>query len=409
MPFRAVRSLSILVRCVTILAPVGTVVLTRSELSAQTMGRTAPVGIRWRLASTPTVAIGAPDGTGPTEFAGVAGVVRLADGRIVVADAGSTQLRIFGADGRFLETIGRKGSGPGEMHGVDGLFYSSDSLYVRDSFGGAHVFSGSGAYARSMRFVVGSGKGFGVHPVGVMANSGLVGSRPVREAHPSREGTTRAEIRRLAGDGVSVRVLAQSPSHVSYRLASGRTDRLGFSPALALVAFPREACFAYTETFVITCVDSLGAPTRTIRDTARPRAVSDSMKRAWQFAMSGSRPGGGSRFVGALREHRERVAREAQFADKLPVIGRLLAAQTGDLWVSEYQPSDGIVSGTGDAPGAPSGPTTWRIFSPKNALRATLVTPARFRVFDAGDGWALGVSRDAEDIETVEMWRIEAR
>ncbi len=396
-------------RAIALLVAFGGLLTAPRDVMAQKSERAAPPPPRWQLAPRPALSIGGADGVGPTEFSGIGGVVRVSDGRIVVADAGSTQLRIFGADGRFANTIARNGSGPGEMRGVDGLFYSSDSLYARDSFGGVHVFTSSATYARSVRFVVGPGRSFGVHPQGVMAAGALVGLRSARDVRTSSDGVQLGEIRRLAGDGVGVRVLAQSPSDIRYRLASGRSGSLGFSPSLVLVAFPREACFAHTAAFVITCVDSLGAGTRTLRDVARPRAVSDSMKRAWRDAMSGKLPDGGSRYVGSLREHREQVAKEARFADRLPVIGRLLAAQTGDLWVSEYQPSDGILSGTGDAPGSPAGPTTWRIYSPTNVLRATLVTPARFRVFDAGDGWVLGVSRDEDDIERVELWTVQAR
>lgn len=362
----------------------------------------------WRLAATPSIAIGGENGVGPTEFAGVAGVVRLPNGRIVVADAGTTQLRVFGPEGRYVETIARRGLGPGEMRGVDGLFYSSDSLYARDSFGGVHVFSSTGAYARSVRFVLGGRRAFGVSAQGVMANSALIGVRSARDPRARRAGTDSAEIRRLSGNGVGVNILVRSPAYVTYRLADGRTGVTAFSPSLELVAFPREACFAYTAQFVISCVDSVGMPTRTIRAVARPRAVTDAMTRAWRDASSGRLPDGSSRYVGSLREHRERVARDAGIAERLPVIGRLLAAQTGDLWVSDYQPSDGIPSGTGDAPGAPAGATTWRIFSPANALRATLVTPPGFRVFDEGAGWVLGVARDEDDLETVELWRIEA-
>lgn len=242
-----------------------------------------------------------------------------------------------------------------------------------------------------------------------MANGALVGDYPIRDPSAPSTGARGAEIRRLAGDARGVRVLAKSTAGVTYRTPSGRSASLGFSPSLELVAFQREACFAFTAAFLITCVDSLGKTTRTVRDNARPRAVTDSMQRAWRFASSGRLPDGGSRYTGSLREHRERSARETVFADKLPVIGRLLAAQTGDLWISEYQPSDGIPSGTGEAPGAPAGATTWRIYAPNNVLRATLITPARFRVFDAGDGWVLGVSRDADDIERVELWTVQAR
>jgi len=216
------------------------------------------------------------------------------------------------------------------------------------------------------------------------------------------------EVRRLAGDGTSLRVLGTSASTSTYRSGSSqRVTERAFSPRVVVAAFPREVCYAHTAVFSVRCVDTLGANTRLVVGRRAARTVTDSMVRAWRDAMSGKLPSGGSRYVGSLRVHRERVAREAEVMRALPAIGRLLAAGTGDLWISGYQPSDGIPSGTGAAPGVPAGTTEWTVYGPTGAPKATLRTPARFRVLHAGDGWLLGVARDEDDVERVELWRIQ--
>jgi hypothetical protein len=72
---------------------------------------------RIAIAAEPDLVLGA-GGTfaGPDhEFFEITGVSQLRDGRLVVANAGSHELRIYGADGQFLRSGGREGDGPGEF------------------------------------------------------------------------------------------------------------------------------------------------------------------------------------------------------------------------------------------------------------------------------------------------------
>jgi hypothetical protein len=72
---------------------------------------------RIAIAAEPDLVLG-DDGAfkGPDyEFFQITGVSQLRDGRLVVANAGSHELRIYGADGQFLRSAGRAGDGPGEF------------------------------------------------------------------------------------------------------------------------------------------------------------------------------------------------------------------------------------------------------------------------------------------------------
>jgi hypothetical protein len=63
-------------------------------------------GRGWRVVSEPLVDIGVADGDAAYQFGRVAGALRLADGRIVVADEQANHLRYFDAAGRHLRTVG---------------------------------------------------------------------------------------------------------------------------------------------------------------------------------------------------------------------------------------------------------------------------------------------------------------
>lgn len=72
----------------------------------------------------------------PDEFGQVTGVVAGADGAIYVADALGPDIRVFGKDGAYQRTIGRKGSGPGEFGTLRSVGWVGDTLVTLDAGNG---------------------------------------------------------------------------------------------------------------------------------------------------------------------------------------------------------------------------------------------------------------------------------
>lgn len=68
----------------------------------------------WTLGA-PSVEIGTVEGETAYLLHQVPDAIRLADGRIAVLNAGSHEVRLYGADGTHLRSIGREGDGPGEF------------------------------------------------------------------------------------------------------------------------------------------------------------------------------------------------------------------------------------------------------------------------------------------------------
>lgn len=65
----------------------------------------------WTLTLETTIQ---PKDGAPGELASPTGVVRTADGRLIVTDMGVPSINLYDADGKFVRTIGRSGDGPGE-------------------------------------------------------------------------------------------------------------------------------------------------------------------------------------------------------------------------------------------------------------------------------------------------------
>ena len=67
------------------------------------------------VSAQPRVTIGVAEGEEAYELYRVFGAARLSDGRIVLVNQGTQQIRFYDREGRFLSAAGRAGGGPGEF------------------------------------------------------------------------------------------------------------------------------------------------------------------------------------------------------------------------------------------------------------------------------------------------------
>src|SRR5688500_13820215 len=106
----------------------------------------------WRFSPTPLVQIGAVEGDSTLLLNQTRNATRLSDGRIVVAQ--TSELRIFSPSGRYLQTIGRRGQGPGEFQfGISGVVaLAGDSIAVGQARA-IPIFDPRGTYARAFPLV----------------------------------------------------------------------------------------------------------------------------------------------------------------------------------------------------------------------------------------------------------------
>jgi hypothetical protein len=88
-------------------------------------------GARWTLKET--LRIGGAE-SGPTSFVSTRSIEADSKGRILVMDRSTQDIKMFAPDGKYLRTIGRKGSGPGEMKNAEGMIIAHDGrIWVRDA------------------------------------------------------------------------------------------------------------------------------------------------------------------------------------------------------------------------------------------------------------------------------------
>src|SRR5512140_3947795 len=109
-----------------------------------------PAGARaaaWQVDTSAILEIGRAQGDSVYQLYRVRGIVELPGGGIALANAGSSEVRLYDATGRFLRALGREGEGPGEFTSLRNLVLRGDTLYAYDRVAGLLTrFLLSGAY-----------------------------------------------------------------------------------------------------------------------------------------------------------------------------------------------------------------------------------------------------------------------
>lgn len=113
----------------------------------------SPPYAQWSLSSTPSIRIGTLDGPPEYQFDRVAYAGHLSDGRYIIVDGGSLDVRWFAADGSFQARAGGRGEGPGEFRRVAAAAISAgDSTVLFDpSNGRMSWFGPDAALGRSLQ------------------------------------------------------------------------------------------------------------------------------------------------------------------------------------------------------------------------------------------------------------------
>lgn len=341
----------------------------------------------WRLSREPAVAIGAVEGPPEYLFSRVAGAVRTGDGRIVVADGGSDELRFFGPEGRYRKAVGGSGPGPGEFEHIRALRRCHpDSLYAFDIDWGLELFDARGNHVRSAALetsgTVPSPYDLACNAEGLFLLSGW--GEDVLE-HGVGYYRTRARLW-LAPSGDSLRLVGTCRG--AERLGSrGGSRPHPFGKELVFALGEDRAYVGTGDRYEIRVTDLRGDLRRLIRRTDveldLPRSVVDRYRKRRLAQADGQ----------ARADLRTRLADE-EFPSTVPAFDRIVLDPTGHLWVRAFRSPLETRS-------------RWAVFDSAGVLLGELEMPERFRMTEIGAGHVLGVRRDELGVPTVELYDLE--
>jgi hypothetical protein len=341
--------------------------------------------VPWSIASTPTTDL-TTSGTGSAhEFFVVSDALRLRDGRLVVSDVGSGQVRFYSAEGEFISATGRRGDGPGEFRNVRTLSkMRGDSIVAYDVFlNRLTVMDTNGAVGRVVSLGAVFGRARHLRAFGDSMFLGLV---------DSFSGTTQEGRYR-----VPYAVIQLSETGSAIDTVTWLDGREGFSTGAAdgPLPFRKDGHLAiHQKEFVLGSADSLMYD----RYLEAGRHMQRAAVRGYDLQLAPEQIDSARQ---ALHPQPDRpppppgvldFIETVEIPGSRPAYSKLLLDAAGYVWAAQSHgrtQSETVVG--------------WEVFSPEGEWLGTMSTPAGFDILEIGKDYVLGVRRDERDVEHVEV------
>ena len=361
----------------------------------------------WHVADSPVVRVGVQEGEAPYQLHDVRFAARLSDGRVVVIDGGSQELRWFTAAGSHRSTLGRRGAGPGEFGNVRSAFVTrGDSIVVMDV--GNQRVSWISPEESFVREDVVSDFGTGdKHVLGVAMDGRLRISNHRYTYNVARPGfnPTRDSLLLLLFSAAGVDSVARLPGDETstwVQFDNGRPSRmmqwgLGYG-YLTLIGSTREHFIvARGEHGQVEMLDTTGKVVRmSRRDGLHAAAVTQADRDQFvQYWVEEARARG-VRDVAEVERGRRDEMHALPEDHSIPPFDRLLVDAEDRIWLRDY------------AAAWLAGPVqVWTIQDGDGRVLARISIPRNLVVTHVGPEYVTGVERDELDVETVVVYRIE--
>ena len=354
---------------------------------------TAPLwqsGQEWRPSQEPTVVIGGGD-TEEDQLFRVVGALRLSDGRIVVANGGTNEIRFYGPGGAFLSASGGEGEGPGEFRRLSAVRrLRGDSLFAQDArLFRSSVFDGQGRFVRTVQPQAARGRS----SIDIVFDDGMMlGSSIVRfNVADIKLGLFRMAFTfyRFDGTGDLVDTLGVYPGFELYVVPSQGGVPSTYSHPISRATYfqflPDGYYVADNDTYEVQKYAPDGKLQQIVRRLTvpvqvEPQHMETLRERALAAITDDDR-----------RRRMEQVYRDMPLPETFPAYSGIVVSVEDYLWMREY-----------DLPGNEA--NNWSVFDAEGTLLGTLGLPPRFRPLDIGPDYILGVWRDEDDVEHVRMY-----
>ncbi|MYA12386.1 MAG: hypothetical protein F4087_02255 [Gemmatimonadetes bacterium] len=352
----------------------------------------------WRIGPEPTVSIGERTGEEPYMLYLPSSFFRFPDGRIVVANRGTEEVRVFDSRGTHLATWGGEGDGPAEFETLGDVEpWPGDSILAWD-FGdyAISIFDADGNYGRS--FFLQSGADpprWGPSPVAARADGTILSIDDLGFGDSALVQVWDAEGDVLPSPGV----LPDEEVRTA-RAPDGSTEQVG-------VAYTRELLTAVWGDLVVASLNKPyeirafradGALACIVRLEHERRAPTEADRQTYVEGRMAERRGAVDASTGEpipdgllalMREFFESIP----VAEHFPAFSAILADDTGHLWVREY-----------DYPQEERPAPLWTVFDPAGRVLGYVETPRGLLIGQIGEDYILGRAEDELGVEYVQLW-----
>lgn len=367
----------------------------------------------WSLSAEPTLQLGGDAVTPELDFSRIAGALQLADGSLAVANGGSSEIRFYDASGAHKLTSGREGSGPGEYAGIAGMWRTpADSLVVLDIMvRRLTVLGPDGGVGRSFH-LAGMGGAMAptadgnvslAIPAGLMADGSMIGLSMGFQINSDREGSFRDSIPAVhfGADGAVLDTVGWFPGieMESMELSfMGQTMKIPTQVPLGrnTIALAAEGRFfvATNDRWEVQVWEPGRGLTRLIRVNQLDRPLNpDGVDLHRKELIEQMDAQGGASIPAPLRDQMVTRINSAPYPAMLPFVTTMLMDAAGHLWVQEQ-----------DQPGDRS--PRFGVFNPEGQLLGWVDMPERFRPTQITRDAVIGVWQDDDDVEYLRVYRL---
>lgn len=342
----------------------------------------------WSIGPEPTVSIGEVEGDDAYLLHWASTSTRLADGRIMVGNRGSEEVRVFDASGTHLFSFGRAGEGPGEFQSLSEVrAWPGDSVAVW--YGprmGISIFDQDGAYGRSFTLQADEREWWlRPWPSATRADGSVISI-----ADPEHADTALVEI--WGADGEFSASLGR---HLS-RPVVVTTDERGLN-VLNPVAFGRSlevepwgdlVVVSSTDRYELRAYRADGSLARIVRREHQLHSpVAADLEHYIDEQVEAMALYGGD------AEGLRAALANTPLAETFPAIGSVRSDALGNLWVREY-----------DLPRQERPRPLWTVFDPEGRVLGFVETPAGVFIRQIGEDYLLGWREDDLGVEYVQLW-----
>jgi hypothetical protein len=308
------------------------------------------------------------------------------DGSVVIGNAGTSQLRTYGPDGRLVSAVGRAGRGPGEFGGIDWVAgLPGDSIIAFDLRNQRFsVWSPAGAFVRMFSSQAPPGP---VRPIGVFQDGSILivreagydpraGAGVVRDSMTALRMSVTGEVTAIPGrfPGAEWLIYPHTTSLGATQLPFGRTGHM----AVAGNHFVHGS----SESDTLTLYDPSGRTIRTMELGARGRSPSREEISA---------------FLADVQDRGERSALSRHYrngaGESAPIFTALRGDAEGNLWVRL-------------APGTSTDSVTWVVLGPEGDRLGSVRMAAGWLPLDIRANTLLLRESDTNGVQTVSVRKV---
>ena len=346
----------------------------------------------WSIDPRPALVLGDANVDNSVLFGGgLVGATRLPDGRVLVVDRDAFSLKVFDGAGKLVKSLGRKGSGPGEMNFAAKLWRCGDQIVVYDIENGHRntVFSTDLSLKRSFFFKAPEGRQV---PYRSACNAGGTFAHFGWENRADMKGGAfRGNVPLwLSGVDSTVRPFGSMPGSerwgqvIDGQFRGTRPLPLGKEPVIAIGA---DRVYTGTaDTYEIAMYDLTGKP---MGRFGKPGVQLATTKADIDMAIA-------METAGRPEEAQQRVRKayaEMDLPKTIPAYNAMLVDAENMVWVRDYRGSAANVN--------------WTVFTRDGKLTAEVQLPANLTVSEIGRDYVLGKYIDpVEDIPQIRMYRL---